>query len=627
MTIRPVGILVNAMLGLSLTVWMACEAFAQDLGQLQPGQALVLPIDVSNLTGDVAIEVDNIDVTEFASIVNGQLVLSPGAPLGGGEHQITVYLFQGDNFEVIANYSFTGTDQASGGNNLHVGVEATHEVGVRTLNGDAEEIVNSYGSVDLTTDDNSLTGGIDYIATTRDEDQINGKPVNIGTYFLEYNQTGGKVDFTGRLGHQLLSYDRALVSNVNRRGVSVMFNTPDDRFRFGMFGTRAVNTLGIKNFTGLQDDDDRMAGATIAWQPFSGNDLRISAQAYDGTGIPDGGLVFGSGEGMSFGLEGSLIDSRLRYGMFYARTEFDEDAGGAAFVPETGKALLTSLEFDVLGYDGGTRALTLGVGYEVVDERFFSLANPEQNVGAETFLFSADYTADKLSLSLLADTQKTNEGGPATVETDRISQVSFNGYYDVQGQGFWENATIRFGTIVLWQDRLVTPGGAPAPADFFDINYFVGLDKYNDEWSWSLDYDYIDSNDQSALNLDSSLHNLRMYFDYAPNDRLTLNGRGEITYESTAADNWWIYDAGFGVNYDIVPEKWQISLNANYTGTDEPFAEDGGAYSTELIWQFNPAAELVLSAEHNNGAYASESGADHDTIFGLLLRANTSIFQ
>ncbi|VAW00082.1 hypothetical protein MNBD_ALPHA07-1930 [hydrothermal vent metagenome] len=601
---------------------------AQDLGQLEPGSVLVLPIDVSQLSGDVVIEVDDIDVTEFASIVDGRLVLSPGAPLGGGQHQITVYLFQGDDYQVIASYSFTGSDQGTGGGSgVNIGVEATHELGGRTVNGDAEEILQSTGTVDLTTDDNSLTGGVDYIATSRSEDQINGKPVNIGTYFLEYTRSGGKVDFTGRLGHQSLSYDRALINNINRRGVSFLFNTPDDRLRFGVFSARAADALGVDNFTGLAHENDRMAGATLAWQPFSANDLRLSAQVYDGEGIPNGGITFGEGDGMSFGLEGSALNGRLRYGAFYAQTEFDEDAGGNLFVPLTGEALLTSLEFDVFGQDDGSRALTVGLGYEVVDETYYSLANPEQNVGAQTFLFSADYIADKLSLNLSADTQKTNQGGPGSDPTDRISRVSFNGYYDVQGQGFWETATIRFGTIVDWQDRLRTPFLAPPPEDYLDVNYYVGLDKYADTWSWSLDYDFIDSNNKSALNLDSTIHNLRASFDYAPNDRLTLNGSGEITYEKASADEWWKYDAGFGAQYAIVPDKWLFSVNANYTGTGEPFAENGGAFSSDLTWQFNPAAELVLSAAYNDGSYAGESGAGHDTIFGLLLRANTSIFK
>ncbi len=626
MAIRFSGKLGKTLFGLGLSIWLTGQAMAQDLGQLEPGSALVLPIDVSRLSGDVAIEIDDIDVTEFASIVNGQLVLSPGAPLGGGAHRITVYLFQGDDYEVIASYSFTGSDQGAGGSGAHVGVEATHQLGGRTVNGDAEEIVNSTGTADLTTDDNSLTGNVDYIATSRSEDQINGKPVNIGTYFLEYKRSGGVVDFTGRLGHQSLNYDRALISNVNRRGVSFLFNTPDDRFRFGAFSTRSADALGIDNISGLQHENDRMAGATLAWQPFSGNDLRLSAQVYDGQGIPNGGLISGSGDGVSFGLEGSLMAGRLRYGGVYGRTEFDEDGGGVAFQSQTGHAVLSSVEFDVFGHDGGSRTLTVGVGYEVVDDNYYSLANPEQNVGAETFLFTADYTADKLSLNLTADTQKTNEGGPATDVTDRISRMSVNGYYDVQGQGFWDTVTLRFGAIVDWQDRLKSPA-AQASADYLDMNYYLGMDKYTDTWSWSLDYDFIDSNDISAFNQDTILHNLRANFDYEPNDRLILNGSGEITYEEASTDEWWKYDVGFGAQYAIVPDKWLFSINANYTDTGEPFAENGGAFSSDLTWRFNPSAELVLSAAYNDGAYANESGAGHDTIFGLLLRANTSIFQ
>jgi len=617
----------NVLFVLGLFMSVAGSARAQNLGELPQGGALVIPLDVSNLSGEVAIEIDDIDVTEFASIVGGQLVISPGAPIEGGVHTVTVYLFDGDGYDVIGSYSFSVDAAASTGSaGVTIGVEATHEVGARILNGDSDETASSAGSVVVTTQDNSFTGNVDYLATTRDQDQINGKYANIGQYFLEYKRSGGKVDFTGRLGHQTLSYDPVLIGNVNRRGVSLSFNTPDERVRFGVFALRSGNGVGVDNITGIQESDDRMVGTQLAFRPFAANDFRISAQVYDGKGIPDGGLIAGAGNGMSIGLDGSAMQGRLRYGAFYGRTEWDEDAGGPVFTRETGGALLTSLEFDVLGHDGGSRVLTVGLDYEVVDYGFYSLANPGIATGGETFRFTADYAADQFGFSFYADTQKTNEGGMPSWPTDRISRVALDGYYDVQGQGFWRDATLRFGTYVDWQDRLVSPPATPIE-DFTAVTYYFGLEKYSDAWSWSLNYDYIDDNDQSPSDLDTESHNIQAVFDYTVNDQLTLNGSGLVTFQKSSADKWWRYEAGVGGQYDIVPDKWQLAVNAGFTLTEEPFAPDGGFISTDLTWQFTPAAELVLSAAYSDGPYANESGAGHDASIGLLLRAHTSILR
>ena len=627
---RPTASLLHILFVLGLLMATALSARAQDLGELAQGGSLVIPLDVTNLTGEVAIEIDDIDVTEFASIAGGQLVISPGAPLGSGAHTVTVYLFQGAGYEIIGNYSFSvgaASDATTTGSaGLTLGVEATHEVGGRILNGDSEEIASSTGTVEVTTVDNSFTGRADYLATLRDEDQINGKPVNIGQYFLEYKRTGGTVDFTGRLGHQTLTYDPVLIGDVNRRGVSLLFNTPDERFRFGAFNLRSSDALGVDNITGIQESDDRMVGAQLAFRPFAANDFRISAQVYDGKGTPNGGLIAGAGNGFSMGFDGSVMQGRLRYGAFYGRTEWDEDAGGVVFAEDSGEAVLTRLEFDVLGHDGGSRILTIGLDYEIVDYGFYSLANPGIATGGETFRFTADYAADQFGFSLYADTQKTNEGGLPTWATDRISRVAFDGYYDVQGQGFWQNATLRFGTYVDWQDRLVSPPATPIE-DFTAVTYYMGLEKYSDAWSWSLTYDYVDDNDQSPSNIDTKSHNLQAFFDYTVNDRLALNGTGLVTYQRSSPDKWWRYEAGVGGIYDIVPGKWQFALNAGYTMSDEPFALDGGYISTELSWQFNPAAELVLSAAYSDGPYTETSGAGHDASIGLLLRAQTSILR
>jgi len=73
------------------------------------------------------------------------------------------------------------------------------------------------------------------------------------------------------------------------------------------------------------------------------------------------------------------------------------------------------------------RSLTMGLGYERIEQFHFSLANPGLPTGGETFRLTGDYTAERLMLSLYAETQQTNIGGLPEWQTDRIDQAGLDG--------------------------------------------------------------------------------------------------------------------------------------------------------------------------------------------------------
>ncbi len=622
---RLIHLLFNAVLLGAVILGGAGPSTAQDLGVLQPNGSLILPLNTSGLSGEIAIEIDEIDVTEFVSILDGKLVLSPRAPLSGGVHQVTVFLYSGSSYKVVSTYSFLVEQGAVSGASLTIA--ATHELGARNTNGDTETFANSSGSLEIVSNDSSLNGRIEYLGASESEDQINGNAVDITEYFFEYARTGGFLDFTGRVGHQNLNYDAVLIGDVSRRGVALMFSRPGDQFQFGFFGARSSDAQGAYNILGIKDDTDRMFGAKLAWRPFLRNDFRISLQDYEGEGIPNGANIAGKGSGVSFGLDGTARTGRLRYGVFFGRTEWDEDGDGAVFTQETGDALQSYLNLNVLGGGGSGKNLTLGFAYEKVDHAFYSLANPGVAAGGETFRFTADYTAGQLALNFYADTIKSNVGGLATWPTDRMSLVSLDGRYDYTRQGTLNSASFRFGASVDWQDRLITPLFAPLQEDYKTISLYLGLDRYNDTASWSLDYVYLDDNDQSALNSDSLSHSITASFDYSLNDQLSLNGSGSLTYANATIGNWQRQEASFGMQYDIVPDEWSLALDFGMTGTNEPGIEGGGTVSADLVWSFNPAAELVFSAAYKDGSYTEDSNVGHEAIVGVLLRAHTSIFR
>lgn len=150
-----------------------------------PGQPIVLPLDVSTIDGEVWIEIDAVDVTEFATVSEGRLVLDPSLPFEGSEHEIVVYLRDGDGPVVLARYGFaTSAGQAGWTSSIN----ALHEAGAS------------------------------YLATSAETEQIDGNPVDIGDNFVRLQRRGDTIDLAGRIGTQTLSRDRALFSDVTRRG-------------------------------------------------------------------------------------------------------------------------------------------------------------------------------------------------------------------------------------------------------------------------------------------------------------------------------------------------------------------------------------------------------------------------
>lgn len=606
------------------SVFSGGAARAQSLGNLAEGEALVLPVEAGVLSSEIAVEIDGIDMTDFVTVMDGQLMLSGGLPLGPGAHEVLVYRLTDDGYEVIASFDFSTS--GGGGGAVSVSATAQHEVGVRSVNGDVEGVGESSGQIEVTTVDNRLTVTANYLATSVEENQINGNAVDLGEYFIEMRQSGALFDITARLGHQMLSYDAALVGDITRRGLSVMVATPDERFSAGLFGTRVADLLGADNLTGLERGEDRMFGGQLAWRPFAQSDMRLKFQAYEGEGAPDFGLTPGIGKGASVALDGSLAAGRLRYGLTLGATEWDEDGDGAVYDPVAGTAVLAHLGYDLIGADGGPRSLTLGFDYEIVEADYFSLANPDLPVAREDYRVTADYAAERLSLSFVAETQRTNVDGPDTLETDRITRIALDGGYDLRAAGWLSDAHLTFGAELLRQDRLETPPMAIDPQDFTGTTLYAGLERYGDVSSWGVQYLLLDQNDRSALDQDYISHTLSAWAEHPLSDAASLSLSGSATYVDDGALTWWDNELVLGLSYDLVPGEWSLTAEAGMT--EYGLGLDRGSYvSAELSWSFAPSADLVFSAGYYDGLYAGESGAGHDAIVALMLRANTNYLR
>lgn len=584
---------------------------------------ILLPVDVSTIAGELAVEIDGADMTEFIRVAEGQLVVSASAALEPGPHVVTIYVLEGGSYRIYATYDFDVPERADP--NLKITLEAVHEAGVVAGPQGTEGHVASSGTLAVETVDQSLTARLSYVADTRDENQIAGRFADIAEYSIELRQSGALLDLTARVGHQSLGFDPALVADLNRRGLSVEGAGPEQRLQFHLFALKASAAEGAANILGVAEADDRIIGGRLAFRPIFGSDFRVSFQGFEGEGAPDFSPITGTGSGKGVALDGSFVAGRLRYGLTWAETLWDGDGPGV--LPEDrGQALLGTLAYDLQPANGA--ALTLGFDYERVDLFYYSMANPALPTGGETFRLSADYAAERLTLYGALETTLTNEGGDPADPVDRINRLAVDGTWALYGAGFLSDSTLTFGISLEDLSRVETPPAAPGPEDWRGTTAYLGLEKYGDTSGWSLIYTYLREEDEGPGNFDLTGHEVSATLDLMPSERFTLAATGLAgSYDSAFSGRYERFDGDIGLDYALEPDIWLLSLDLGLSTTTELGIENGAYAAAALTRNFANGAELVMNAGWYDGTYAETSGLEEETIFGLTYRIRSDMVR
>ncbi len=588
--------------------------------------------DQTAYSGDLAVEVDGIDMTAFATLVDGGILIEPDVPLTPGPHEVTLYLWTGSSYEVIGveQINISGSSGDSGG--AAYSVTSTHEAGGLSYNGEeAEGIASSTGQLEFRSAGGRLKMGAAWVATSRPEDQIDGQPLNLGEYYLEFSQTGERFDSTTRLGHQILTYDRSLVMDLNRRGVSTAIRSTDGKLEFGAFAVQAQDGAGVDNFLGLDEQDDRMFGGTLSFAPSEQTDLRFGVSTFAGRGTLPESLDVSEGWGVVAFVNGSLADQKLRYRFDLGYSSSDADAELLTYDEVGSTAVLAGLDYDAWTGDNG-ETLTLGLDYERVEADYYILAAPGLPRGREDVRLRFAYAGEYTFIDGMVQHQITNIGGPATQETDRIITAQLDGTRELFSEGngpAWmgEAPILEFGAQLTLQDRLETPPMAIPQEDFREVILYAGLAVQHDLWGWSTTYTFTDNDDDSALNDDFRSHELFGSLDWAGNDRWTVNSSATLTWIDDFSGTYLDQEYNLSVGYDIVPGDWSLQTTLAYYDYGLPGIDDGLSLGSDLTWTFAPATEMIFSGGIATGELATETAEDPEWFVGFLLRKNTNFLK
>lgn len=587
------------------------------------GRDIILPVDMTTVSSEIAVEIDGTDLTEFVRIEGGQLVVSASAALAPGSHVATVYVLTDSGYQVFATYSFeTGIPEDPA---VALTLTATHEAGVKAVNGETEAHIASSGQLEAETVDQSMTMRLSYVADTRDENQVAGRFADIAEYSIDVRQSGPLLDLVGHIGHQSLGFDKALVGDLNRRGLSVEGAGPGERLQFHVFALKSTEALGAENLLGLSAEEDRMFGGRLAFRPFTGSDFRVSLQGYEGRGAPDFSLVSGVGAGHGLAVDGSFIDGRLRYDLSWAETRWDTDDAGP-LPRDDGSAVMAAVAYDFELSSGA--ALTVGLDYERVDLFYLSLANPGLPTGGETVRLTADYAAERLWLGGSIETTLTNEGGDPADPINRVNKLALDGSWVLYEAGFLSDATLTFGLSSETIRRVETPLLAPGPENWSADGIHLGVEKTGDVTGWSLAYSWLRERDDGPGNFDLDGHEVYATLDHAPSERFSLAATALAgTYDSVFSGNYQRYEGEIGIDYALDPGIWDMSVDFGLSETTELGVEDGVYAAAELTRSLQNGAEIVINAGWYDGTYVADSGFDEETILGLTYRISSDMVR
>lgn len=376
----------------------------------KPSERIVLqfPFDIlGNVTTQLALEVDNIDVSSLVLIEGSQVIYAPSSPLSPGLHQLRLveYAANGDIVE-LGDWRFEVRQSAAfQEQHTHVTASQNNSLIVADDYSPEDPDINRYhanGAVDINYSARNQNSAVHFqgnlIYQEDEEDSIRRRQLDLGPYLLrvdvnEYTQLNA--------GHHAVNYSSLIYRDFNRRGVSGNFSLPGINSKLQVFGSRTGDLHGFSEGLGVSDSEDRASGAVFNFQPISSNPGALTISAGYMTGAQksdDASLGYfveeSSGDAQSIAFDSILVDQRVRLYLEAAQSDFDfdGDADGLSKIQDNAYQFVT--QYTSKPGSNEANPWLWGVSFEkmIVEPSFYTLSN-------RNLISDSDFTRVSTSLS------------------------------------------------------------------------------------------------------------------------------------------------------------------------------------------------------------------------------------
>ncbi len=592
---------------------------------------------------NLALELDNIDITAMVSRDGDYAVYQSTQPLATGFHQLRVveYLSDGSIKELATwrfdirqsklfrQYAFAANTQLSvnqriADNNLSQNTPS------RLQGQGSAQIAYAAANGEWHTD-----GQIDLLYNSLNN---NGRDFNSGEFLF----SAGNTYMDARIGHQTVGSTSLIMNNFRRRGISLEGRLPTINTKISGFALASDDIIGFQRGLGVGDSRQRVDGITFDSSPFTEipQKFHISATWLNGKGRDSAGLVasdsatldasvsalesgLAKGSAWSVSVDSLLFDDKLQLRGEYAGTDYNSNTtDGLASESDNAYSLLAML------IDTTASGLNWNIGVEnsEIGTFFKSLANkalPSDQWRLHTFTgiqwsnfgLQGDYQKLKDNVNNLTELPE--------IETD-IESVSANWAPTLATTDGWLgspslNAIYSHQT----QDQNSTPAGYLLAKTDNKLNNLQANAIFSyPSFNWGLGFAESKFRDHSKLQHNTDTHGININSNMLLlNQRLTLAPSVQYNQIEDLTSNEDSTAIIYGLQSVMVfkPEKldgsFDISVNHNFT-TDQLISNNTLAVNMALNWH-------LVQAKRNNFGFDMGLSGMYNDLNDHVTRTNT----
>lgn len=567
---------------------------ATPLGTLPLGGVAVLELDQIFPLSRLMVEIDGDEVLEPLSLDRDLLLVPIPERLRGTRHELVLFRRLPGTEVAIARWTFQTNAEGDVDFSSTINIDA----GVRAPEGGASsKFARVGGAMDFDVGQGRFTGELNFFFDHNrrgdGEDEL-----LLDSYFLQFREQLDNADLLFKIGTHILENDTNIMDERSRRGVSLTVTDPTETQTGRVFALQATSATDENNLSGLADSNDLIIGAEGTFYPIAGSLFKLSVATQDGRAPVGPNGLQGEGTASGIAISGELAESPFRYELI-ARTSEWTDAIGR----QSGDAYSGELIYSALSAED-PRALEISFRYFRIAQGYFSALDPDAISGLQGSEVGLTWYGPTLQWSLTATSAKTNVDGPETRERDRLRAIEFDAVYDpgVFTGGFLLGTTFGFSAAYAMQDRIDTPFSGAAPLDHREIAFQLSIDQDRARYSWGLAYTFDRYDDRTLVDFDEEIHGFNAIYAYTPYDELTAIALARAEYIDAFDAVTESYEMALSLDYEFVPDRWSVILEAGMLEVSGPIGEDGKFARAELAYEFFPENEIFVGALYGSGS-------------------------
>ena len=588
----------------------------------------------------LAVEVDDIDLTAFAATGPGTLTVTLPEPLTTGEHVVRLIERGEDGSIAERGVWLVEVRHSALIRDLTVNADLAGEVNTRVLNEGlrtpSQHVTGeSGGDVEAAAGDETwrFSAQGNYIYNSQLELGLEQRNFDLGEFRLDGDFQNEDVFAGLTVGNHDTGIDSLVMSNFNRRGVSMRAGTADERITATGFVLRTESLVGTRHVLGISHDEDRVEGASVSLRPIEAlkDNLVLTGVYYNGEGS-DGGFGIGTeevineGDGWSVAVDSLWFEERVRLRGEFAEATFDFDGKDEGFDAETANAysFLASVEpLRGTTLDGGILNWTVGVQREQIDTFFQSLANPGIRPDRETTSIFTDFFWDEFAANLQVDHEYSNVDDFDFLPTDRTIRVYFNGSYtpfvepEEDGSLPWYGQPFfTVNTSVTDIERVERSIDFPADdANNVSRSLSLSVGANYESWSWNLSHMIYSFEDEINFTSDTVNNTTGLSGYFLIDDWLTLSPtvQYDVFEDKDLGKANRTVNFGLASDITVIPQVLTASLSYNLNvRTGDGDTPDSSSLGGEVVWTLRePDANRLGIALAFNG-FIQETNDDFD---------------